>query len=67
MDERHQCRGKDVGRALYPILPVAASNAASTPFSSAQGARYSQRNPRLTVSFSLICQLSSMNGATVGE
>ena len=59
--------GIDVGSALYPILPVAASNAASTPFCSAHGARYSHRNPSWRLSLSVACQLSSMNGAIVGE
>ena len=56
---RHACDSRS--------SPAPASNDPSMPLVSAHGPRYSQRMPICSVSERLTCQLSSMNGAKVGE
>src|SRR5262249_13672989 len=61
------CGGRFAGTTLKAILPEAGSNDPSWLFCSCHGARYSQRSPIWSVSLELTCQLSSTNGAIVGE
>src|SRR5918996_1827197 len=61
------CAGRFAGTLWNAIFPVPASNDPSRSLISCHGARYSQRSPICSVTVLEICQLSSMNGASVGD